>query len=141
MGLVGGSGWILGLPRWTWLWPLKVGTCSKKLTLGLTQRMAGGQRLEMSTCHSVMSLSRVSSSKVSGRVAQDRMTSRSYSQSSGQSLGWLGLELFFRLGSQEVVDDLDECCCSVEEGQRDGGQRTAEGSVQEPSDPIGTSQA
>lgn len=83
----------------------------------------------------------MSSSKGSGQIAQDRMTSRSCSQSSGQSLAWLGLKLFFRFGSQEVVVDLDECCCSVEEGQRDGGQRTAEGSVQEPSDLIGTSQA
>lgn len=53
--------------------------------------------------------------------------------------------MFFRFGSKEVVVDLDECYCTVEEGQRDGDQRTAntqkaEGS-QEPRNLIRTSQA
>lgn len=79
--------------------------------------MAGGQRLELSTCNSVKSLSRMSSSKVSGKVAQDRMTSRICSKSGGQSPARLQLKLFFRFGSKEVVVDLDECCCSVKEGR------------------------
>lgn len=33
--------------------------------------------------------------------------------------------MFFRFGRKEVVFDLDECYCSVEEGQRDGDQRRA----------------
>lgn len=83
--------------------------------------MAEGQRLEMSACHSVKSLSRMSSSKVSGQVAQDGMTSRIWSQSGGQSTTRLELKLFLRFGSEVVVADL-ECCCSVQRraGERDG---------------------
>lgn len=81
--------------------------------------MAEGQRLEMSACRSVKSLSRVSSSKVSGQVAQDGMTSRIWSQSGGQSTARLELKLFLRFGSEVVVVDL-ECCCSVQ--RRAGGR-------------------
>lgn len=69
----------------------------------------------------------------------------SSSQSGGQSPARLKLKLFFRFGSKDVVVDLDEGFCSVEEGQRDGGQRRAniqkaEG-FQEPPDHIRSSQA
>lgn len=82
---------------------------------------------------------------MSGQVAQGRMTSRSCSQSGGQSPAQLKLKLLFRFGSKEVVVDLDERYCSVEEGQRDGGQRRAniqkaEGS-QEPPNLLRTSPA
>lgn len=73
----------------------------------------------MSACHSVKSLSKMSSSKVSGHVAQDRITSRICSQSGGQSTTQLELKLFLRFGSEVVVVDL-ECCCSM---QRRAGER------------------
>lgn len=89
MGLVAGSGWSPELLRLAGLWLLKVGTYSKEQTSGQPREWLETKGLEMATCSSMESSGSVSSSKVSGQVAQDKMTSRLCSQPGGQSTAWL----------------------------------------------------